>query len=334
MHRFIRDSVYNFFKSNLTGSCDMRPIIVTWHATHRCNLRCFFCEECGIERNEKWKQEGELSTGDAIRLLSMLSRRFACIYITGGEPFLRDDAVDIFDEIGRLPFRNVTVNTNLTLMDKVERCLPVIDNLVVSIDATTPERFDEIRGVPGMGKRVLENFERAIRLQKEKKFRLHVNCVVTPSTIDDARSVLHYCTKRGIKVGINAQNDRHGPIKTLTNNNEFRSLVSEMMRVKNKTRLVTGTKMYYDQMFSFVPYKCYPFLTPRINAKGELAWPCDNTGQWVKNILSIGEWNAIVSKAIETYGPVPDCRKSCQFQCYIEPSKMVRKPWMALREYL
>jgi len=23
-----------------------------------------------------------------------------------------------------------------------------------------------------------------------------------------------------------------------------------------------------------------------------------------------------------------------QFQCYIEPSKMIRKPWLALKEYL
>lgn len=333
MFRFVCDSAVNFLKANLTRSCALRPIVATYHPTHRCNLRCFFCEECGLERNPRWETAGELGTSDAKRLLKMLSGRFAFLYITGGEPFLRNDIVDMFGEIDRLPFKNVTVNTNLTLMDRVERCLPVIDNLVVSIDAVDPSRFDEIRGVRGMGQRVLANFERAIALQREFKFRLHVNCVVTPSTIGDARSVLHHCVERGVKVGINAQNDKQGPIEELLDNDEFKELVSEMMNVKHKTRLVTGTKMYYDQMFSFVPYRCYPTLTPRINARGELAWPCDNLGQWVPDILSIGDWNKIVARAIEMYGPVPRCTKACQFQCYIEPSKMVKRPWMALREY-
>lgn len=334
MHRFITNSIKNFIISNFTKSCDTRPLIATYHITHRCNLRCFFCEHCGIEENKKWEAEGELSTTETKKLLHLLSKPFAFLYITGGEPFLRTDIVEIFDEIKRLPFRNITVNTNLTMMDKVKQCLPAINNLVVSIDSINPERFDEIRGVKGMGKRVLNNFEQAIELQKPSKFRLFVNCVVTPSTIDDARGVLHYCVEHKVKVGINAQNDKHGPVKELLNNPQFKKLVAEIMDIKKKTRLVTGTKMYYDQMFEFHPYKCYPFITPRINAKGELAYPCDNLNQWVPNILECDNWDAIVTKAKTMYGPIPDCKKACQLQCYIEPSKMVKKPWMALWEYL
>jgi len=275
-----------------------------------------------------------LNTEESKRLLKILSKRFALLYITGGEPFLRDDAVEIFEEIDRLPFKNVTVNTNLTFMDRVERALPYVDNLVVSIDSIEADRFDEIRGVKGMGDRVLKNFDRVISLQDKLKFKLHVNCVVTPSTIDDARKVMHYCVDRGVKVGINAQNDKHGPIKDLMENDSFKELVHEMMGVKEKTKLISGTKMYYDQMFNFVPYKCYPFLTPRINAKGDMAYPCDNLDTWVPNVISIGEWDDIIKKARDMYGPIPDCKKACQFQCYIEPSKIAKKPWIAVREYL
>lgn len=334
MHRFVLSSIRNFFTANLTGSCDVRPVVVTYHATHRCNLRCFFCEHCGVEQNEKWESEGELKTDEAKRLLQMLSKPFAFLYITGGEPFLRSDAIELFEHIGRLPFRNVTVNTNLTMMDRVEKCLPVIDNLVVSVDSVDPDRFDEIRGVKGAGKKVLSNFERAVDLQTKYKFRLHVNCVVTPSTIDDARGVLHHCVSRGVKVGINAQNDKHGPIKELLKNESFRELVAEMMGVKKRTKLITGTRMYYEQMWGFHPYKCYPFLTPRINAKGDLAYPCDNIDQWVPNVIQYKDWDAVVKKAVEMYGQIPDCKKACQFQCYIEPSKMIKKPWIAIREYL
>lgn len=334
MRRFVANAARNFFIARCTSSRDVRPLVVTYHLTHRCNLRCFFCEHCGIEHNARWEREGELSTDEALRLLRMLSKPFAFLYLTGGEPFLRADAGRIFDEIARLPFRNVTVNTNLTMMEPVERCLDAIDNLVVSIDAVDPDRFDAIRGVKGMGRRVLANFERAIALQKPRRFRLHVNCVVTPQTIDDARGVLHHCVERGVRVGVNAQNDRHGPVRELLDNGAFRALVAEMMELKAKTRLVVGTKAYYERMFHFQPYACYPFLTPRINAKGELAYPCDNLGQWVPGVAEAENWEAVVERARAMYGPIPDCRKACQFQCYIEPSLMVRRPWVALREYL
>lgn len=334
MHRFVRNAALNFLSSRLTGAAHMRPLIATYHLTHRCNLRCFFCEECGIERNAKWVREGELSTGEAKQLLRMLSKPFAFLYVTGGEPFLRVDAGEIFDEIAALPFRNVTVNTNLTLWERVKRSLHAIDNLVVSIDAVDPERFDEIRGVPGMGTKVLASFEEAVALQKERRYRVFVNCVITPTTIDDARRVMHHCVARGVKVGINAQNDRHGPIRELLENPAFMSLVREMMEVKEKTGLISGTRGYYEQLFGFQRYTCYPFVTPRINARGALAWPCDNLDQWVPGVHECRDWAEAVERAIEQFGPFTGCAKQCQFQCYIEPSKMVKKPWLALKEYL
>lgn len=333
MHRFILNSAKNFLRSNFTSSCDVAPVIVTYHLTHRCNLNCFFCEHCGLNKNQKWLDEGELCTEDAIKLLQMLSKSFAMLYITGGEPFLRDDSVKIFKEMGKLPFKNITVNTNLTLANRVEACLPHITNLVVSIDSIDPDRFDKIRGVPGMGKRVLENLERISGLRKTHNFRLFINCVVTPNTINDARSVLNYCVKRGIKVGINAQNDVHGPTRDLLGNNDFKQFVSEIIDIKKKTKLISGTKMYYERMFGFQKYVCYPFLTPRINAKGELAYPCDNLNQWTPCILECDNWDEAVEKAKKVFGPIGKCNKICQFQCYIEPSLMVKKPWMALKEY-
>jgi hypothetical protein len=75
-------------------------------------------------------------------------------------------------------------------------------------------------------------------------------------------------------------------------------------------------------------------LITRINAAGALAYPCDRLRQWVPNILQYGDWDAVVKKASEMYGPIPDCKKACQLQCFIEPSKIIRKPWLILSEYL
>lgn len=334
MRRLIVNSIINFFISNCTRSRNVRSLLVTWHMTHRCNLNCFFCEHCGIAHNEHWKNEGELSTAEAMRLLDMLSRQFPILYITGGEPFLRDDAVTLFDKIKKLSFKRVAVNTNLSMFERILQSIDAIDELIVSIDSIDPCRFDEIRGVKGMGKKILENFEKALVLQESKKIRLAVNCVVTPTTIEDARGVMRFCINHGIRVAMNAQNDKHGPVKGLLKNADFHKFIGELLDAKKKTGLVIGTRRYFERMFDFQLYDCYPFLTPRINAKGDLAWPCDNLEQWVPRIVDVENWKEAVKLAKKMYGPIPDCKCACQFQCYIEPSLMIKRPWVALGEYL
>ena len=77
-----------------------------------CNLRCFMCDY--------WhgRRAGELDTDEVKRVLADLAS-LGCrkVHFTGGEIFMRRDAIALFEEATRLGMR-VNLTTNGTLLDK------------------------------------------------------------------------------------------------------------------------------------------------------------------------------------------------------------------------
>src|SRR3972149_9095172 len=87
--------------------------IISWEATRRCNLRCLHCGSPTEEVNNA----DELKTEDIIGAFDEIARdfdmnRFRHINITGGEPFVRSDLLDVLQAISRWPFyRNIDIQT-------------------------------------------------------------------------------------------------------------------------------------------------------------------------------------------------------------------------------
>ncbi len=88
--------------------------IISWEATRRCNLSC---AHCGSPAEEVTVAE-ELTTGEVIGAFEQIASDFAMqqfrhVNITGGEPFLRLDLLDILKSISKYPFyRNIDIQTN------------------------------------------------------------------------------------------------------------------------------------------------------------------------------------------------------------------------------
>lgn len=88
--------------------------IISWEATRRCNLRCLHCGSPTEEVNNA----DELKTEEIIGAFDEIAcnfdmNRFRHINITGGEPFVRSDLLDVLRSISRRPFyRNIDIQTN------------------------------------------------------------------------------------------------------------------------------------------------------------------------------------------------------------------------------
>lgn len=88
--------------------------IISWEATRRCNLRCLHCGS----PTEDVNNADELTTDEVVRAFDEIARdfdmtQFRHINITGGEPFVRTDLLDILRSISRRPFyRNIDIQTN------------------------------------------------------------------------------------------------------------------------------------------------------------------------------------------------------------------------------
>lgn len=168
------------------GKAD-RPRDVVYKVTRRCNLFCSMCYTHDGERGQ------ELTPSEAARFFGhpgMSGLRL--LRLTGGEPFLRQDMVELTQAClsgSALPFLHLT--TNGTFLDRLESWLkevvaPYQGRVViqVSLDAAD-SRHDTIRGKEGS----LEKTLQALQLLKDQAKTLPhlmfgINQTIGPDNID------------------------------------------------------------------------------------------------------------------------------------------------------
>jgi len=135
--------------------------------THRCNLRCLHCY-LGSERKNLKISRKELSTSQFLSTLDDITEA-GCLFllITGGEPLLRDDFIEIYRH-AKTNGLLVTVFTNGTLItDKVLEVFEHLPPLVVEISlyGATATTYEKITGVKGSYRQCLNGIERLLEHQ-------------------------------------------------------------------------------------------------------------------------------------------------------------------------
>jgi radical SAM protein with 4Fe4S-binding SPASM domain len=144
-----------------------RPYVISWNLTYRCNLACEHCYlDAGgapLVATENFADRSELSTEECFRVIDEIAA-FApeCVTIlTGGEPLLRRDILDI---VRRAADRGlwVVVGTNgVCITENVARRLAEAGGrgLSLSLDALDPDRHDHFRKVRGAWRNTVEGAE-------------------------------------------------------------------------------------------------------------------------------------------------------------------------------
>jgi len=122
--------------------------------TYRCNARC---EICDIWRREADARD-ELAPGDYRWLPSSLRS----INVSGGEPFMRDDIVDVVGVMREAcPRARISISTNGLVPARIAEAVASMPEVAVriSVDAVG-ELHDRIRGIDGAFDRVIETARR------------------------------------------------------------------------------------------------------------------------------------------------------------------------------
>lgn len=153
--------------------------------TERCNLRCQYCmPEDGVDLTPKQKL---LTTAEILRLAEIFVRNGVDkVRLTGGEPLVRADLVDIVGGIKALEgVKTVGVTTNgLTLGRKLPRLREAgLDAVNISLDTLVAPKFEFITRRKGHD-RVLKAIDQSV----EAGLRVKVNCVVMRGVNDDEMS--------------------------------------------------------------------------------------------------------------------------------------------------
>ncbi len=165
------------------------PRFLTYTVTFGCNARCIMCDSWKIPSPE------DLTLDELKRIFSQLPRMDA-VRLTGGEPFVRRDLVEIAEQV-RTQLRplvlHVTSNGFLTeriidFCERRDRRLPL--QLLLSIDGME-DKHNRVRGHSSAWDMVTKTLTTLAPRQQELRLRLMVN-----QTIVDAEGAEHYCRLR------------------------------------------------------------------------------------------------------------------------------------------
>lgn len=119
--------------------------------TDHCNFRCFYC----MKEDQRFEpMRLELSTPELIRVARVAhGLGIVSLRLTGGEPLMRKDAVDVVRQLAELGFSDLSMTTNGSLLSRDHGGVTLaqalrdagLGRLNVSCDSLDPERFARIR---------------------------------------------------------------------------------------------------------------------------------------------------------------------------------------------
>ena len=170
--------------------------IISWEATRRCNLNCLHCGSPA----ENVILDEELKTHEVIEFFKQIARdfdmsQFRHINITGGEPFVRKDLLEILKGVTQHPFyRNIDIQTNgiyvadnPSVLDDLRQY--GVTGIGVSIDGLKTQH-DSFRNIQGGFEKAVE----AASLATQKGYTVTVSVVVHAKNIHEIEEL--YCYSR------------------------------------------------------------------------------------------------------------------------------------------
>ena len=120
-----------------------RPIIsLRITLTNRCNVNCVYCHHDGMVSS---KQE---MTADELHTICKIAKNLGVkkIRLSGGEPLIRKDIVEVVGKIASIGFKDISMTTNGTMLEKYAQGLKDagLDRVNVSLDTLNRETYEFI----------------------------------------------------------------------------------------------------------------------------------------------------------------------------------------------
>jgi cyclic pyranopterin phosphate synthase len=120
-----------------------RPIVsLRITLTNRCNVNCLYCHHDGMVKSR------DEMTADELYTICKIAKKLGVkkIRLSGGEPLLKKDIVEIVEKIASLDFKDISMTTNGILLEKYAQDLKDagLDRVNVSLDTLDRKTFEFI----------------------------------------------------------------------------------------------------------------------------------------------------------------------------------------------
>ena len=173
------------------------------NVTDACNLRCGYCyANSGVERTENLPLDTIRSLADDAALAGATS-----ILLSGGEPFMRADFVEIVNVFTSRGFQ-VSISSNGACIDEeTARTLGEYEKLLfqISLDGNR-DSVDSLTGVPNSFDRIVAGIDRLCHVG----FPIQLNSVLQASNYGDIPYLLEFAAKRELVLRFTLLSSEYG----------------------------------------------------------------------------------------------------------------------------
>ena len=168
--------------------------------TRKCNYDCYFCHGEGVEKGTKEVFDSK----DYKYLVDFCKRKYGwnTVTITGGEPLVRDDILEIVNCMKELDLKTTLVS-NGELIDRNMACFEGIDRLNVSIHTLNTNLYDQIVQRKNKLSRVIYNLSQLRNLNKDIDIRINMTVVKNQNdTIEEFENIISLAKKVNASIKI------------------------------------------------------------------------------------------------------------------------------------
>lgn len=159
---------------------------VLWEITNKCNYKCKYCIfNSGICNDVELTYEDIKKVIDALKV-----KNFKYLKITGGEPFIRKDIIDILKYASDKDMV-VDISTNASLINKsmIKYLKDInLDMIHVSLDGSNKEMHEIVRGINTYEKTI-----KGIKLLKETNKYIRIGTVIFKDNEDYLEDIVKLC---------------------------------------------------------------------------------------------------------------------------------------------
>ncbi len=170
------------------------PFIVIWETTQACDLACVHCRA----KAQPLPLPGELSHEEGLAFLDEIAEMGTKVCVlSGGDPLKRADLLDFIRHGKSRGLRMATIPaaTPLLTWDVVQALQDAgLDQMALSLDASTPEAHDQFRGVAGAFQKTME----AVRWAHDTQLPIQINSVMSQHNFNDVDQLIELVRRLGI----------------------------------------------------------------------------------------------------------------------------------------
>lgn len=217
------------------------PRKVYWGLTNACNSRCKHCYQAGGDT-----YPDELTTEEIYDAADDFAKnQISFINLSGGEPFLRPDLLEIAEyTIEKGMITSIVTNGTLINEEKAQKMKEIgVCAVAISVDGLTASTHDTSRGVTGLFDKAMKG----LRAVKKAGIPLSIRTTVTKANIKEVPGIFEWAIQIGADEFVAYEAISEGRARTIdiaVDHKDFRSMAET---------LVTLSKKYIKEPISVPP---------------------------------------------------------------------------------